>query len=190
VHARRLVGGRITGVRYFEIDYWRIARADSDEVQRGGRVVTSAEEWTEPSWRASDCDSVDFGAELTTENGAVFSAVWVMADDNEGLSFRQEPLRPKRLEADGAFALWDVERAGRWSPFIVSPVKDVRLCWTRPFSSSDLCCHAIELLFDSGLVVLTLGEQRSGEFSYASDNLAAVFGEQSAQRLRVGRFES
>jgi hypothetical protein len=83
-------------------------------------------------------------------------------------------MHPKRLGTDGDFAISDVERAGSWSPFIASPVKDVRLYWDRALSPTNLCCHAVELMFDSGLVVLTLGEQWNGEFSYSSDNLAVV----------------
>jgi hypothetical protein len=189
-HARRLIGQRLAEVRYFEIDYHRMSLAAPDEVQRGERIITSPEEWAEPSWRAAGFDSVDYGVELTTAEGTVFCAVWEMAGLNEGLAFREERLRPKRLVADCAFAIWEVHRASGWSGAVGAPVQDVHLFWDRPESSADLCCHAVELLVGAHLVVLTLGEERDGKFSYQPDNVAVVFGEDAARRLRVGRFAS
>ncbi len=187
-HARRLVGQRIDRVRYFEIDYHRIAQAEADESFEGERLVTAPDEWDDPTWRAADFDSIDYGLELVTTEDRTFSSIWELRGFNEGLTFREEQLRPKRLVADGAFAIWEVQRTPRWAPFLVSPVTDVRLLWDDPERGDPACCFAVELRFGHDAIVLTLGEERDGELAAQPDNVAVVFGVESARRLRVGPF--
>jgi hypothetical protein len=114
-HARRLVGRRLASVRYCEIDY---AMADRPEGEEGPRGVSSEAEWREPPWRYDFGDCVDFGAELETACGRLFTVSWDSPGWHEGLWLREVPLIGNAVLAEANSAVWDVSQAGRWDRFI------------------------------------------------------------------------
>jgi hypothetical protein len=185
-HASALVGAHIVSVRYFEIDYARLRDATEGEVQRGGRLITAGDEWSDPSWRWPDFDAVDFGVELDTADGVTFGLVWQQAGMNEGITMRRESLRPGRLVADGAFAIWDVTERSRWTALMPQRVTAVELFWHRLEHSGDLCCDGVTIRFGSEALHLTIGDADGGGRLVGSADNVAVLGEDAARRYRIG----
>ena len=71
-HARRLCGLQLAAVRYINLDYSRLDRPIGD----GPRSITDATEWAGPTWQRRTLDAVDYGVELHTDSGRVFSVAW------------------------------------------------------------------------------------------------------------------
>lgn len=67
------VGKSIVSVRYVDIDYRREEHAPGTG---GPRHTVDAAEWAEPTWHATDCDTVDFGVELHMSDLSTFSISW------------------------------------------------------------------------------------------------------------------
>ncbi len=110
-HAARLVGLSIAAVRYFDIDYGRSERGIEEA---GPRSITDTAEWALPSWRFEGADSLDYGLELETAEGRVFSITWDPPGPIEGIGIREEPLLGNALRPDAEIAVWDVSEQGRW----------------------------------------------------------------------------
>ncbi|MDP1849049.1 MAG: hypothetical protein Q8K79_14750 [Solirubrobacteraceae bacterium] len=173
-------------VRYFDIDYRRLQNATDGEVLRGGRLVTASDEWSNPPWLWPDFDALDYGLELDTSTGKTLSVIWEQAGVNDGITMRQKSLRPGRLVADGAFAIWDATERSRWTPLIAQKVTAVQLLWHRMESSADLCCDGVTIDFGSDALHLTLGDADGHGKSVGSSDNVAVLSEDAARQYRVG----
>ncbi len=110
-NTRRVIGSAIDRVRYIDIDYERDQRAAG---LIGPRVIVDDDEWSEPTWQFPDCDSIDFGLELETRDGRLFSVTWDPPGLREGIGLREEPLLGTGVRVDGATAIWDVTNTSGW----------------------------------------------------------------------------
>ena len=70
--ANELVGQRIRAVRYYTLDYRR-HELHPELIGGGPRSIDAESEWNEPIWRYDGFDAMDYGLEVTTDSGAVFS---------------------------------------------------------------------------------------------------------------------
>src|SRR6266545_4698022 len=77
---------------------------DALTVGEGLRHIVEAGEWRNPTWRYPGFDSVDFGLELETESGSVFSVTWAPPGMYEGIGLREQPnalVHARRVPRDG-----------------------------------------------------------------------------------------
>jgi hypothetical protein len=172
-HARRLVGSRIIGVTYVDLDYTGFNR---EERISGPRPIVEELEWAEANWAMPMCDSVDFGIEFRSENGQVWSVAWDPPGAIEGIGLREQPLLGNGVAADFNSALWDVTRRSRWTPLLDEPVADVEFHY-RPWGSEAFWCPWITLSLGDRSVDLLLA-QGLREHPYlgpSADNIVVVF---------------
>lgn len=113
-----LVGQRLTAVRYFTLDYRRF-ELRPDLVDRGPRLVEADSEWDVPTWSYNGFDAMDYGLEVTTDSGTVFSLTWDPPGECEGIGLQPEPMLGSAVRSDADVAIWDVtHRAASWVPVI------------------------------------------------------------------------
>jgi hypothetical protein len=173
-HARRLVGQRLAVVRYVDIDYRRDQVAPDGE---GPRHIIEAGEWRDPTWRYPGFDSVDFGLELETESGSMFSVTWDPPSRYEGIGLREQPLLGTGVRADAAVAVWDVTRRSGWAALRGAEILDV----TPHYQPCDehvgsYWCPRITIAFPSTTVDLLLGDAGPNQQLVPSaDNIAIAF---------------
>ncbi len=101
---RDLIGKRIVRVRYYEIDY-------QDTV-----------DW----WSSDDrFDSLDFGLDLLTDDNSYFAISW-------GSEFYQYGISPDKngLPTSKGYQSIDVTKVSRWSDFLNTKIKDVKIAWS------------------------------------------------------------
>jgi hypothetical protein len=172
-HARRLVGLQLAAVRYCQIDY---AMLDRPEGQEGPRQVVNAAEWQEPSFRYESGDCADYGVELETRCGRLFTVSWDSPRQHEGLWLRELPLIGEAVSAEANTAIWEVSRAGRWDQFIGQEIFDAQLHY-RPWAPNDgyWCAH-VTLIIDGSDVQLLGGQAEAGQrLAPSADNVAVIF---------------
>lgn len=172
-NTRRVIGSAIDRVRYIDIDYERDQRAAG---LIGPRVIVDDDEWSEPTWQFPDCDSIDFGLELETRDGRLFSVTWDPPGLREGIGLREEPLLGTGVRVDGATAIWDVTNTSGWVHLLGRATSDVVLhClpWGDP---GGFWCPRITLRFPGATVELLLGEGGPNrELGPSADNVAVLF---------------
>lgn len=157
-HAERLVGLTMSGVRYFDIDY-EVLR--SGITPAGPRVVTEPEEWASPSWRFEQCHSLDYGLEIETTSGRVFSITWDPPGTMEGVGLREEPLVGPAIVPDAAIAVWDVSERSEWQHHMGRVVSGLTMHY-RPWGSSDAWwCPRISITIDGTPIDILLAECRA-----------------------------
>lgn len=172
-HARSLVGAQLQHVRYFTLDYARDRRAPA---AKGPRLILDPREWSEPSWRFPDCDSVDFGVELETADGRVFSSTWDPPGVHEGLGLRAGHLIGSALNEKADAAIWDVTTRSGWAPLVGQSFTDVRLHYLPWATPPGFWCRRISLKVGPSLVELLLGEGRvNNSVGPSADNVAVLF---------------
>lgn len=172
-HARRLIGLRLAQVRYVNLDYLVPDRPDGSH---GARLVTSEDEWREPTWRYEFGDSVDYGVEFETTCGRLFTVTWDSPGWHEGIWLREVPLIGEAVAAEANVAVWNVSRAGRWDRFVGPEVGDVRLAY-KPWAPDDgyWCSRITVSILDCGIELL-LGEgQADQQLHPSADNIAVLF---------------
>ncbi len=170
--ASRLNGSRLRAVRYFDIDYGRGTLAPH---WRGPRQVVDEDEWKDPSWRFPDCDSIDYGLELETESGRIFSVTWDSPGEREGVGIDEVPLIGSGFQDDADVAVWDVRDRSRWHGFIGQEIVAVQPRY-RSWPPSGFWCSRIAVQFSQGCVELLLAQEHpGGEIEPAGDNVAVLF---------------
>ncbi len=172
-HARRLQGLGLAVVRYINLDYSRLDR----RIRDGPRAITDATEWAEPTWQRQSFDAVDYGVELQTDGGRVFSATWDLPGAlQEGIGLRKVPLLGTALSEDANVAVWNGTQQSRWSAFIGATISDVELAyepWTQP---QGFWCTRITLHFSDARVDMVLGDVGAdAELRPSADNIAVLF---------------
>jgi hypothetical protein len=173
-HAGRLVGQRLTVVRYVDIDYRRDRVAPGWE---GLRHIVEAAEWRNPTWRYPGFDSVDFGLELETESGSVFSVTWDPPGMHEGIGLREQPLLGTGVRADAAVAVWDVTGRSGWAALHRAEILDVRPHY-QPSDAHEgsYWCPRITIAFPLATVDLLLGDAGpTQQLVPSADNIAITF---------------
>lgn len=168
-HARRLVGLRLATVRYCDGDF----REDPLE---GPRQVVSAAEWAEPSFRYEFGDWTDYGLELETACGRLFTVSWDTPGWHEGIWLRELPLLGEAVLADASTAIWDVSRAGRWDRFIGNEISDVKLHYREWGPDDGYWCNRVTITI-GGSDIQLLGGQPSAEqtLAPAATSIAVLF---------------
>jgi hypothetical protein len=172
-HAQRLAGLQLGKVRYCDIDYAMLDRPDG---QGGPRQVVSAAEWREPSFRHEFGDCTDYGVELETACGRVFTVSWDLPGWHEGIWLRELPLVGEAVLADANTAIWDVSHAGRWDRFIGHEISDVQLHY-RPWAPDDgyWCTRITISMLGTGIQLLG-GQAEAGQtLAPSADNIAVFF---------------
>jgi hypothetical protein len=172
-HARRLAGLQLAAVRYCEIDY---TMPDRQEGQQGPRSVVDETEWRKPSFRYDFGDSTDYGVELETACGRVFTVSWDSPGRHEGLWLRELPLVGEAVLAEANTAIWDVSRAGRWDRFIGHKISDVWLHY-RPWAPNDgYWCTRVTISIRGSDIQLLGGQAEAGQtLAPSADNVAVIF---------------
>lgn len=89
--ASGLVGERLQVVRYYTLDYRR-PELQPELVDGGPRIIATEIEWREPTWLFDGFDAMDYGIELETESGALFSLTWDPPGEREGIGLQRIPM--------------------------------------------------------------------------------------------------
>ena len=172
-HARRLIGLRLSSVKYALIDYSQLDRPDD---ARGPRLITSEPEIAAPTWRCPTFDWADYGVEFTTSVGRVFTVSSDMPGWHEGIWIREVRACGSAFQEDADVAVWDASEAGRWNGYIGAAISDVVMHY-RPWAPDDgYWCSRITLVIAGSRVHLLLGDRGDGDqLVPAADNVAVVF---------------
>jgi hypothetical protein len=175
--ARELIGARITGVRYVNLDFNHMDRDGSEPARR----VEGPSEWARPTWLFSTCHSVDWGVELDVQDAGSISVTWQDPGWHEGLVLYRGVLAERAVRADSIRAEWDVTSWGPWQQALSSPVTDVELRYERWGDREDegFWCPLVTVTFGSLAVRFLLGEGRgdSDEVRPSADNVAVLLPE-------------
>lgn len=180
-----LIGRRITRVRYHEINY-----RDKD-----GQPLT------EPQWNwCPDLDSLDYGLDLTTEDGAVFHVTWGDEFTQYGVTVQPDPLHDV-----SAVRVWDVTNGSRWAPLVGQRIVAADVFWESTqyrtlradgslseWSEPVSYPQDLRLTFEGGdRVYLSAFEVREGDSRAAmADHISVFFDDAAAEQYGIGPFAS
>ncbi|MCW2782740.1 MAG: hypothetical protein JWR35_3189 [Marmoricola sp.] len=167
--AAQLVGHSLAAIRYFNIDYsrWKLYPELSET---GPRLVSSPAEWRIPTWQNSGFDAIDFGIELETTDGRIFSITWDAPGDLAGIGLREQSLIGWGLAVGAGAAVWDVTSTAGWAGLLEAPISsaDLRLL---PDGRS---CPRLTLVAGHATVEIIMGDAKDGVLVPADDNLAVL----------------
>jgi hypothetical protein len=171
-HARELVGQQLSSVTYVTMDYRRL---DEDHTTQGPRWIRDDAELAAPTWHEETFDAVDYGVELATVSGQVFTVSWDSPGWHEGIWIRKVSALGSACTEDAAVALWDVSRTSRWTDLVDGVITDLMLHY-RPVAGDGYWCSRIDLRIGDRSAHMLLGEASGGQRLVPSgDNVAVVF---------------
>ncbi len=162
-------------VRYFTIDYERHL-LHPDLIVRGPRSVEEGGEWTEATWFNDGFDALDYGLEIVTGSGAVFSLTWDPPGDREGIGLQPVPLLGTGVRSDADVATWSVEdRSGTWAHLVGTAITGLDLHY-RPWDADQgsLWCSRITFRGERGRVEVVMGDSEDGRLVPSADNVAVL----------------
>lgn len=172
--AASIVGEQLVEVRYYTLDYER------DRLRpglTGLHWITAEAEWHEPTWQTPRCDSLDYGVELLTQTGRLFSITWDPPGWREGMGISETPFAETVLRPNADVAVWRVTSQPDWARLLRSPVTAVDLNfipWGQ--STDDYWCTRITISLGDGTVIMMLGEGTTdGQIEPSADNIAVLF---------------
>jgi hypothetical protein len=174
-HASRLVGRQLRSVRYVDIDYQRERWADGVD---GPRLIKDARDWRQPPWRRQEsCHCIDFGVEIETTDGRVFTVTWDPPGMQEGLGIREIAAVGYVCREDADVAVWDVTARSRWNRFLRRDITEVVLHYRPWTEEGGFWCPRITLRFGGADVELLLAEAdyRTGELRPSANAVAVLF---------------
>ncbi|QIS10330.1 hypothetical protein [Nocardia arthritidis] len=161
-HIEPLIGARLTTVRYYLCDdRWE----RSPESVGAGPIFGDD---PEPPWRCDGFDSLDYGFELETDSGLIYSLTWDPPGDREGIGLRRTPMLGSGVRADADITIW---RGGEIWPLGV-PFTDIRLHY-EPYPPGFRCPRITFQWPDRKLEVI-LGESAGGVLAPSADNVAVL----------------
>ena len=174
--AASLVGEQFVEARYYTLDYRR------DQL-RGGLTglhwITAEAEWDEPTWSTPRCDSLDYGVELRTRTGRLFSITWDPPGWREGMGISETPFVETVLRPAADVAAWEVTSQPNWATLLRSPVTSVDLNfipWDR--TTDQHWCTRVTIRLGDKTVIMMLGEGTAeGRIEPSADNIAVLFDE-------------
>ena len=183
--AQGVVGVVLARVRYFEID----SIGESFGIPRwpgpAHRPIEDPREWEQAIWRHPTCDSLDWGLELESTTGRVFSMTW---DRPRGgsIGIEEQP-----LGRDALGAVWDVTDRSRWQKYVGRAVTGITMHYVRgdPFDvvgsgQDDWSCWRITITFGRPSVDIVLGEARNDHVLFPNyDNVAVLFDQRRLLRV-------
>lgn len=164
--AKQLVGERIRGVNYFEIDYG------------AGR-----EYWNQDS----EYDSLDFGLDLEMASGRIWGIIWGSEFVQYGIS-----ILPFSLHSElGTYHHVDVSDQSRWAGYIGCTIENVQIAWANGVAyrngkyEGEFYPQELILSFSSGgPVCIAALEIRESSHYGMSDNITVFFDSSAAARYR------
>lgn len=173
--ARRLEGARLAAVRYVTIDYRREELHPSLH-GAGPRLIEDHDEWKQPTWKFDGFDSMDYGFDLSTDDGRVFSVTWDPPGWHEGISLREEPLLGVSVRSEADVAIWDVSRDSGWAPLVGARITRVELRY-RPWSDAEggFWCPQISIAVEDVAIEVIMADADQGRLAPSADNVAVLF---------------
>jgi hypothetical protein len=134
---------------------------------------------------------LDFGCDLRTTDGDVFGLIW----DGEFFQYGVGITRCSLSHQLADPRIWDATREAEWTPLIGQTITGVKVYWSWVQYEGELERHYypqdVELKFGNGFLVYISSSQYSDEKDAlwgASDDIAIIFGSESAERYGVGPF--
>jgi hypothetical protein len=132
-------------------------------------------------------DVADMGVEFTAVDGSVFTTLWFMEGEKEGLGFVLEPT--PEYYASRWLKVLDVTSAPEWTQFSMSPIVAVALARDVPNEGMPIAVWSLRLAVGSGLVaVVALGDddgRPEGQLRYQPDNVLVIFDAEVALRYKA-----
>lgn len=128
------------------------------------------------TWLCNGFDAVDYGFEVLTDAGAVFSLTWDPPGEREGIGLQRTPMLGSGVRRDADVAIWDVgERAPSWAPMVGRRVTGVDLHYV-PWEEGrgSFWCPRITIRGEGNLVEVVLGDWRDGVLVPSADNVAVL----------------
>ncbi|HEX7167784.1 MAG TPA: hypothetical protein VF230_12455 [Acidimicrobiales bacterium] len=174
--ARALEGRRLATVRYLDIDY---RRHDVAPDYDGLREITDEGQWAAPTFEFPGGHTVDFGVELETDDGFVYSVTWTPPGDTEGLEVHHEALAGGALSDRPSAAVWDVSTRTTWRAFLGHVVTRVDVHYEPWDDAGAWWCMRLEFHVDgAGTVELSLAQGNpDGTVEPSSDNVVVRLSE-------------
>lgn len=173
--ADELIGARIGAVRYFTLDYRRHELCP-EPLDDGPRNIDAELEREEPTWLCAGFDAVDYGFDVTTDAGAVFSLTWDPPGAREGIGLQPTPMLGSGVRSDADVAIWDVgDHSPSWAPMVGRRVTGVDLHYV-PWEEvrGSLWCPRITIRSEGGLVEVVLGDSEDDVLVPSADNVAVL----------------
>src|SRR5207248_2849529 len=152
-----LVGETLAGIRYVNLDY--LGEQFRGEA-RGPRLIESAEEWAEPTWRHPACDTVDWAVELHAKSSRTFTVSWDSPGMQEGIGLRKLVAIGTAVDERADAAIWDVTERNGWRDLVGHAVTDVVMHYREWGEGAARWCPWITVRFDTATVEFILGEGR------------------------------
>jgi len=167
---RVLEGRALKRVAYYELDYGT----------------------GEPNWRVDkgQLHSVDFGVELETEQGEVYSITWDRTFAQYDLCLMSGSL----AQRFPSVPRWDVTAEQPWSDVLHRPISKTILYWSawiEPNGDHLYYPQDLELDFhpDQRLFISVLDHHRDNDTLFGgTDNIAVTYNDETARRHRIGPF--
>lgn len=177
IHRRRsgqLVGQLITEVHYYTIDYRRETYRP-ELIDQGPRRIDGTAEWEEPTWSHEGFDAVDFGVELLTDSGRLFSITWDTPGEREGIGLEPLPMLGSGVSRDADVAIWDVQPTTAWAHLASAPITYVDLHYT-PWHEHgpSYWCPRITLRTENDAVQIIMGDAQDETLVPSADNIAVL----------------
>lgn len=173
--ANALRGETVRAVRYYTLDYRR-HELHPELIDHGPRIVEAESEWDEPTWLFCGFDALDYGFELTTDSGAVFSLTWDPPGDHEGIGLQPVPMLGSAIGREADVAVWDVShRAVGWKPLLGRRVTAIDLHYV-PWADEgeSLWCRRITLHSEDADMQIVMGDSENGLLVPSADNVAIL----------------
>jgi hypothetical protein len=172
------------------LDYDRLA--SGSEVP-GPRVIQKDEEWRDPPWKRPGFDTLDWGLELETDNGLIYSVTWDPPGMREGIGISQAPLIGTALTDDASAAIWDVTEHSKWTSVVGQPVDNVTMRYLPWDQHGSFWCTRVTLDV-SGIEIhclLAAGQGADDPTIYRSaDDVAVIFPPTQLPEWELGRPDS
>ena len=133
-----------------------------------------------PTWRYHGFDTVDFGVELATLDGEIWSLTWDPPGVHEGIGIRKKPLIGPVVAANGPIAVWDATLTSLWSPMVQTSIAAVELHYIPSDPPSPgFSCPRISFVTHDARLEVVMADTDQGRLVPAADNVAILAPETS-----------
>ncbi|MFF0266076.1 hypothetical protein [Kribbella sp. NPDC004536] len=139
-------------------------------------MVEGEVEWREPTWLGDGFDAVDYGLEIATDSGAVFSLTWDPRGEQEGIGLQRIPMLGSGVRSDADVAIWDVgARGASWVSLIDGRVTGVELHYV-PWdeATGSFWCRRITLHGSDTPVEVVMGDSQDGVLVPSAETVAVL----------------
>lgn len=125
-------------------------------------------------WHSEAC--MEYGIELETESGAIFSLTWDPPGEREGIGLQRIPMLGSGVRRDADVAIWDVSgRSPSWKLMVGRRITSVDLHYI-PWDaeSGSLWCPHIKFRGGNSEVEVILADSEGGGLAPSADNVAVL----------------